>query len=435
MYEYKDSNNKKRLSFSNAGWYYDRELSNPMTSCSLHPNRELHKIDGEGKKVIEYEEDGKTRKTYKISQGDRVSWFDIDDDNDRLIDETSYNKHDDYIDAGGEGGKYGYRKKPICSSILTEDFNVTAANEWQEFGGDPLGEIWKTLKPMAPYAKQFSSALREMSAQQDEVRDDSTVKNSIFANGLMKVVDTLDNSDLTNFMNRNLVCQGTRFAYYNGTGLEFSNLGMRFTLFPKWELKDGQMKFISVQDQVEEIYPYAVGRFVPMNEMRDTGTDNTAANSKWVGKGDSILNKAWSSIKEMLGWELPPGGFEADIKYIDATQAGTLMLRLGPLYQLRNLVISNANFVFSKQMVKDPTKFVKYGNVNGNTAVDGTDVLFSPLYCDVTLMLRPITKYSEKMLREFVDGTQRSIDRTENHLRMLASLNRQELEMRNSFKR
>ena len=64
------------------------------------------------------------------------------------------------------------------------------------------------------------------------------------------------------------------------------------------------------------------------------------------------------------------------------------MLRFGAYYAITNLVVENANFNFSKQMTKNP-------NPNASE-------LLSPLYCDVTIQLRPATKYSDKSLKEFV---------------------------------
>jgi hypothetical protein len=51
-------------------------------------------------------------------------------------------------------------------------------------------------------------------------------------------------------------------------------------------------------------------------------------------------------------------------------------------------------------MVKNPQSFVVDGNLQ--------DDMFSPLYCDVTLTLRPATKYSDQKLREFATGQGRA---------------------------
>jgi hypothetical protein len=87
---------------------------------------------------------------------------------------------------------------------------------------------------------------------------------------------------------------------------------------------------------------------------------------------------------------LPPGGFEAELKDVDIVQKGTLKLRFGTFYALDNLVINNCNFTFSKTMVKNPS------------SKTGPDL--TPMYCDVTLSLRPITKYSKEKLIQFIDA-------------------------------
>ena len=53
-----------------------------------------------------------------------------------------------------------------------------------------------------------------------------------------------------------------------------------------------------------------------------------------------------------------------------------------------NLVCNDANLVFSRQMVKLKNQ---YGAIE-----------LSPLYCDVAISLRPVSKYSEKLLKSLV---------------------------------
>ena len=72
----------------------------------------------------------------------------------------------------------------------------------------------------------------------------------------------------------------------------------------------------------------------------------------------------------------------------DIIQQGTLKLKIGSLYSISNLVCNDANLVFSRQMVK-------LKNQNGN-------IELSPLYCDVAISLRPVSKYSEKLLKSLV---------------------------------
>ena len=113
------------------------------------------------------------------------------------------------------------------------------------------------------------------------------------------------------------------------------------------------------------------------------GTTHDAAN---------LLGEAY---KGLLQWQSPPGGFESELKNIDIIQKGTLKLKIGPHYCLTNLVCQEANFTFSKQMVKFP--------VNGENKL-------SPLFCDVSLTLRPATLYSDIMMKKFVSGKANYID-------------------------
>ena len=43
------------------GWYYDRQLNDPLTSISLHPNKELDKKTGEWVAIDGFDESGKKR--------------------------------------------------------------------------------------------------------------------------------------------------------------------------------------------------------------------------------------------------------------------------------------------------------------------------------------------------------------------------------------
>jgi hypothetical protein len=83
-------------------------------------------------------------------------------------------------------------------------------------------------------------------------------------------------------------------------------------------------------------------------------------------------------------------GFKANIKNVDVVQEGTLLLKFGAYYMIDNLVVENATFNFSKQMTKNPQGYHNYGEI------------LSPLYCEVTIQLRPATKYSDISLKKFV---------------------------------
>lgn len=316
-----------------SGWYYDLQLDNRLTNVTLHPNTELK---------------GSTWEKYS-GEGD-----------------------DDYPE---------YRKEPICKAIMTEDFSVSVANSWSEFGGDMLGQMWESIKPLAPYADEAKRMIR--TAVEDYQKQENQglvnkIKESKVSNAMAEAMIAIDQAinnkdsgiDITDYLNRALVVQGTRFSYYSGSGTSFGNLVMKFTIFPTWEGK----KFVTVDEQVDRIYPYCIGEFVD-------GTD-----------GLKVKKETKQIIDSWISWQKPPGGFKANVKNVDIIQFGTLMLRVGAYYVITNLVVENANFVFSKQMAKSP--------------VDGT---ICPLYCDVTIQLRPATKYSEKSIKKFVLNNQDSL--------------------------
>lgn len=312
-----------------SGWYYDLQLENRLTSASLHPNKEL--------------------------KGNE--WVDV-----------SGEKDPDY-------DKYG--KEPICRAIITEDFNVSVANTWSDFGGDMLGQMWESIKPLAPYAdtakQMINNAVQSYNSASKEEK--AKINESAISRTLAKVMTAIDDKlqnpesgiDIVDYLNRALVVQGTRFSYYSGSGTSFGNLMMKFTLFPTFK----GSKYETVDKQVEKILPYCIGKYV-------TGSD-----------GLQVDNETQNIIDNMIGWQKPPGGFKANVKNVDVIQEGTLMLRFGAYYAITNLVVENATFNFSKQMTKKP-----------DPTLSGE--ILSPLYCDVTIQLRPATKYSDKSLREFV---------------------------------
>lgn len=317
-----------------SGWYYDLQLKNRLTSASLHPNRVLSE--------------------------DQSDWNPIEGE-----------KDPDYTDEG----KNAYAKDPICRAIITEDFNVSVANTWSDFGGDMLGQMWESIKPLAPYASTFKQMISDAVADYRNPKNKerlARIKESKVSSTMADIMISLDNKlndpnsgiDITDYLNRALVVQGTRFSYYSGSGTSFGNLMMKFTIFPTY---DGT-EYKSVDSQISKILPYCIGKFV-------SGTDGLNMNSSETQK----------MIDSMIGWQKPPGGFKANVKNVDVIQEGTLMLRFGAYYSIPNLVVENANFNFSKQMTKNPETSK-----------------ISPLYCDVAIQLRPATKYSDNSLKDFV---------------------------------
>ena len=327
-------NNVKELS----GWYYDLQIKNRLLSATLHPSMVLNENTGKWRKI--YDSEGK------------------DKDNPE------------------------YREEPLCRAIVTEDFNVSVANTWSDFGGDMLGQMWEAVKPMAPYVDSIKgmihSAVEDWNKQKKEnTKDYQAAKGSTVASTFADFMVSIDNKlqngqiDVVDYLNRALVVQGTRFSYYSGSGTSFGNLMMKFTIFPTYK----NSTFISVDDQVNELIPYCIGKFVK-------GTDG-------ITEEDSNTHKL---LDGMIAWQKPPGGFRANIKNVDVVQEGTLLLKFGAYYIIDNLVVENAVFNFSKQMTKNPNGYAAGGSI------------LSPLYCDVAIQLRPATKYSDITLKRFISS-------------------------------
>ena len=196
-------------------------------------------------------------------------------------------------------------------------------------------------------------------------------------------------------MNSNLIVQGTRFRYYSGTGISFGNLGMRFTIFPKWV---GPNEFLTVNQQLEKLFPYAIGKY----ESLHFTTENE--------NGEKEVHAS-----DILGWQRPPAGYRADYKDIDnKALKGTLKLRIGAFYVLESLVCEGLSFSLSRQMVKKPLG-AGYSGVNAGedrlVKLSNTDtVAFSPLFAEVNLVLQPSTKYSDIVMRDFIYGLNMSSD-------------------------
>jgi hypothetical protein len=309
--------------------------------------------------------------------GEFINWNQIEGENGfgSHKNETDRDKYELII--GVDDDACGYGLDPICTSILNEDFNIAISNTWSEFGGDPIGQMWNDIRgPMAAVADPIITSINNWLNSNEELKnqkDSGVVEYNKFTG---KIIDALsyvhgkveatgiNKNNIVDFLNKALITNGTRFSYYGGTGIAFGNLGMKFTVFPKWE----NNQFVDVQSQVTKMYPYFIGQ---MEDFKDAMPD---VNSEF-------LNRCFKFQK-------PPGGYRANMNSIDLIQKGTLKLKIGSFYEITNLVCSDVMLNFSKNMVKNPT----------NQEI-------SPLFCDVNITLRPSTKYSDKMLRAFVGGS------------------------------
>ena len=317
------------------GFYYDNQINNRLISVSLHPNT--------------------------ITNDGGITW-----------DEVNSSEADDD----------GYRIKPLFSSLFLEDYQTAISNLWSNFGDDAIGNFLNQIKPYAPYLDEFTKDLEEMVKTQDQMKNnnDPAMKSKavkILSGFVEKSAPIL--RKIYPLMNRGVKSKYGRFSYYSGTGVGFGNLSMKFTIFSDWI----DNEFNTVDDQLKSLYPYCFGKFADFSDGSGniTGTEIGTSNLGIVG---DIANS-------LFKWQLPPGGFESELSNIDKCQKGTLKLKFGAFYALDNLVISNAQFNFSRQMVKN---WVSGENRNH----------FSPLSCEVTLSFKPASKFTDNKLRKFISG-------------------------------
>ena len=295
----------------------------------------------------------------------------------------------------------GYLYEPICTAPLQEDFQVTVQNSWSDLGGDQAGDFINSIRSsLAPFAGTISAGLNEMLKNQTLEKFTDEEKNSTMGQILMAVVEktaelangqkniqdsqnkqklTVTESNLARFLNSALMVNSGKFSIFQGSNLNFQNMGMKFTIMPKWDPDTGV--FDTVQHQLRDIYRYFFGEYIDMSEI--LGED----------KNGTMLSR--------LTWQRPPGGYQADMSQLDAIQKGSLKLKLGGIYSICNVVVESAALTFSKQTVKNPR--VTYERLTGEGEISSSDYI-SPLSCEVNLMLRPCTRYSDSTFKNIIEG-------------------------------
>lgn len=437
------------------GFYYDSQLKNPITRMSLHPNttiiRYFQDIEGQKSDALMPEWvtlDSTMPSSYKTGGGASQSYgYNLEQgklplvnkDNEVIFqfspeeDKNRYKyTHREFTEKGDikeakEAKTYPYSKEPIASAILSEDFKVSIANSFSKLGGDPLGALINENKASLPIVNEVSEFIKSIAKQTrervDKAQGSDKLKNKwqgAFADWLDKAANNpLMNSSI---LNRAVVFQGARFSFYGGTGVNFDNMSISYTIFPYWETikdKNGkeEFKFVTVYDQLERLMPYVIGEFVPMNfggfEHKE-GESQMMALAKDAG---NIVNSVFSSYGS---WQLPPGGFEVYIKDVDVVQKGTMKLKLGSLYAVDNLMIVSCNFALSKHLIKDPSlmsdKFA--GDIKEADALK----YLTPAFCDIHLGLQPVSLYSKQSLIRFIKGEETISEREEVSKRLVNNL-------------
>lgn len=315
----------------------------------------------------------------------------------------------------------GYFYKPICTAVLQEDFQVTVQNQWSDMGDDKLGGFINSLRAnLAPFAGTVSAGLFRMAGDQKTVEEQMTEdeKNSISGQVILSLMwmakkanevvngENGENNGNTGegraakYLNSALLINGSRFSIYQGSNLNFNNMGMRFTVIPKWNPETGT--FITVNKQLRDMYMYFFGEFLQMDDILKR--DDTDEDKQLIKK--SATDASGTDKSELLSritWQRPPGGYQADMSQLDAIQKGSLKLKIGGLYTICNVVVESASLTFSKQMVKNPRATFDNLMSDGKTDIGASDYL-SPLSCDVNLLLRPCTRYSDQTFKSIIEG-------------------------------
>lgn len=339
-------------------FYYDQQLRNKRMTVTLHPNAKYA-----GETWVPFQKD-ECFSMNVLKSGNNVN------------------------------SMFLYRIKPIATAIMGEDFSVNVSNAWTDFGKDSQIEgMFNGMKPYAPMIGKLSRAFHKIS--EEGKKENNGKETGTVAGFLGKAAEFMGTygSQASNVLNRHLTVQGTRFSYFSGTTTSFGNLNMKFTVFSDWIWNGSEYEFTTCYEQLDELYDYAMSKYkkvdgtVAKSVSEWIATNVFSADSSTTSKIGQETREFW---EEHLKWQLPPGGFIADLKSIDNVQRGTLKLRINDMYSLENLVITSMQVLFSRIPCKCPT--------------DKDKGKIVPLYADVTLSLQPSTLYSDSALRAFTEG-------------------------------
>ena len=349
-------------------FYYDQQLKDRRLTITLHPNAKY--VGGDWKPFSKEE------------------CFDMN-----VLKTNKENSTDE---------EFLYRLKPIATAIASEDFMVSISNSWTEFGKtNPLEEMYNNIKPYAAtVAALADSKVGEAISNYDYANSSAdSVKGIGKVIGLAKKAGeaigfTGGADQLADMLNRQITVQGTRFAYFSGSTSSFGNLSMKFTVFSDWILDGNDYRFITCYEQLEELYDYSMSKYKDVSGDDGIGgmiKDVSGAIVDSLG-GDKVEaeKQAREFVERHFKWQMPPGGFRADLKSVDNVQRGTLKLRINDMYTLENLVITSMNVSYSRIPCKHP--------------LESEQGKIIPLYADVVLNFQPATVYTDTALRAFVEG-------------------------------
>ena len=220
--------------------------------------------------------------------------------------------------------------------------------------GNPIESMFETFKPYAPILGNMANGLKKGAGEVAKANSFGSAIVSAAGNFANSVAPWMESAK--GFLNKGLMVQGTRFAYYNGTSFNFNNLEMKYTVFSDYDINGN---FYSVENYIKKLAPYVMGEYYP------------STNYKPVSDIKSQTVKQF--LEDYVGFQEPPGGFEMDTKNLNNVLRGTLRLNIGGMWAIENLILKNMNVVLSKVQAKDPEN---PGNI-------------MPLYAEITLQLAP----------------------------------------------
>lgn len=363
MAELQTKLNNKIYDYNMNGFYYDSQKNNPFMSVTLHANT-TRAVNSDGKVEWRKWKDGD-----KYFNGEFLEY---------MSEKPSTSE--------GEHWSALYNAIPIASSILKSDLSFDLNNSWTDFdGGNAIESLFNSAKPYAPIIGKISQGLKKglEKFNSDPNHPVGSAVVDILNKGAGFISEIGENA--SKFLNKSLIVQGTRFAYYSGSSTDFGTLQMQFTLFADWlpnydDPTDPNLKFTTVYDQLNRIYPYSIGGYESYKD--DEGL-----------KLNSLIDGAGDFVSNYVGWQTPPGGFEMGSLNVDICMKGTLRLVIGGFYSIENLVISNMHVELSKAMTKYPVlpEDENYGNI-------------TPLYANVSIVLRPVTIYTDRALMQITNN-------------------------------
>lgn len=320
----------KKQASKNCGFYYDSQINDPFLSITLHANTVMKEI----------KENGQT-KDYQ--------WVLYDGDCLEPITPPEVAKASSH-----------YAAEPLARCILTEDFAYQITNNFTDNNmGNAIESMFESFKPYAPILGKIGK-IEDAAADVSKANDFGGWSVSVL-NGLAKKAAPWFSS-MSSFLNKALMVQGTRFSYYNGTQFNFNNLEMKYTVFSEY---DSNGVFYTVDDHIQKLSPYVMGTYHTL--------DNYEKSSELLDK--IPIDAVKKFIRDYVGIQDPPGGFEMDEKLLSNILKGTLRLNIGGVWALENLVLKNMAVNMSKVQAKDPRS-----NHQGETV---------PLYAEIILQLAP----------------------------------------------